>query len=71
MLHGTQEEYDYHEQRAQQELAQASRSDDVAASRAHITLARLHQTRLELVSAVQTLRRKRDGRPIHHTDKES
>lgn len=71
MLHGTQEEYDYHTARAEHELAQAESAQDAAASFAHRSLATMHLTRSELVAALQKSKDGRSNGPTYRVDKES
>jgi hypothetical protein len=71
MLRGRREEYEYHKQRADSELAQAARCDDSNATSAHLALANLHILRSELVTALGNARPNRRGGHIYHTDKES
>ena len=70
MLHGTKEEYEYHKARAEDEFAQAEKSDDTTASFAHRALANMHLTRSELVAALHESRRSRANRSNHRIDKE-
>ena len=70
MLHGTVEEYEYHAERALQELESAERCRDHSAKIAHRALADLHMRRLDVVAALRKFRSVRVGKPIVRTDKE-
>jgi lipopolysaccharide biosynthesis regulator YciM len=70
MLLGTEEEEDYHSRRAAEELALSDRSPHRITSDAHLSLANLHRTRGELVSALRNNRPNRRPDRIHRTDKE-
>jgi lipopolysaccharide biosynthesis regulator YciM len=70
MLLGTEEEEDYHSRRAAEELALSDRSRDPTTSDAHLSLANLHRSRSELVSALRNNRLNRPPDRIAGTDKE-
>ena len=70
MLLGTEEELGYHSRRAAEELALSDRSADPISSDAHLSLANLHRSRSELVSALRERRANRSPARICRTDKE-
>jgi hypothetical protein len=70
MLLGTEEELDYHSRRAAEELALSDRSHDSISSDAHLSLANLHRSRSELVTAIRNNRPNRPAERITRTDKE-
>jgi|GraSoiStandDraft_4_1057263.scaffolds.fasta_scaffold343444_1 lipopolysaccharide biosynthesis regulator YciM len=71
MLLGTEEELDYHDRRAAEELAISHRSADPITSDAHLILANLHRSRRELVTALRNHRPNRPANRIYRSDKES
>lgn len=70
MLKGTEEEIAYHSRRAALEYSLYEESEDIAVASAHLGLAHLHSSRLELSSAVRALRAKGPVKIIARTDKE-
>ena len=71
MLKGTNEELQYHETRAAQELARASHCEDAIAANAHRNLADFHGARVILVHALREKRANGKDYRLCRTDKEA
>ena len=71
MLKGTNQEIEFHSHRAKVEFVLSQESDETAVASAHLELARLHQTRLELARALKIARYADAAARIYRTDKES
>ena len=70
MLFGTDEELQYHSDRAAQELERAQGHPIDTSVVAHRTLANLHLARTELIKSMRSVRANGTRPVICHTDKE-